>query len=93
LRGDRNVNKKVLGFSLTKAIPQALAYMLASPNPDRSLVKAVLNGSEFSFIKLISADVSQYALSDALSLLNRRNDLYPALRILKRFATLMAIAL
>jgi len=79
-------------FSLTKAIPQALAYMLASPNPERPLFGAVLNGSEFLFIKLVRGEVPQYGLSDMFSLLNRRNDLYPVLRIFKRFANLIAIA-
>jgi len=79
-------------LSLTKAIPQALAYMLACPNPDRPLFGVVLNGSEFLFIKLVPGDVPKYGLSDVFSLLNRSNDLYPVLRILKRFGTLMAIA-
>jgi len=79
-------------FSLTKAIPQALAYMLASPKQDRPLFGVVLNGSEFLFIKLAFGDVPKYGLSDVFSLLNRGNDLYSVLQILKRFGTLMAIA-
>ncbi|MCY7392397.1 MAG: restriction endonuclease subunit R, partial [Leptolyngbyaceae cyanobacterium CAN_BIN12] len=79
-------------FSLTKAIPQALTYMLASPQRDRPLFGVVLNGSEFLFIKLIFGDAPKYGLSDVFSLLNRGNDLYPVLQILKRFGTLMAIA-
>ncbi|MEH2284706.1 MAG: restriction endonuclease subunit R [Nostoc sp.] len=79
-------------FSLTKAIPQALAYMLASPNRDRPLFGMVLNGSEFLFIKLMFGDGSKYGLSDVFSLLNRGNDLYPVLQILKRFGILMTIA-
>ncbi|MBV8883819.1 MAG: restriction endonuclease subunit R [Chroococcidiopsidaceae cyanobacterium CP_BM_RX_35] len=79
-------------FSLTKAIPQALAYMLASPKRDRPLFGVVLNGSEFLFIKLVFGDVPKYGLSDVFSLLNRGNDLYPVLQILKRFITLIAIA-
>jgi len=79
-------------FSLTKALPQALAYMLASPKQDRPLFGVVLNGSEFLFIKLVFGDVPKYGLSDVFSLLNRGNDLYSVLQILKRFGTLMAIA-
>ncbi|MBV9389073.1 MAG: restriction endonuclease subunit R [Chroococcidiopsidaceae cyanobacterium CP_BM_ER_R8_30] len=78
-------------FSLTKAISQALAYMLASPKRDRPLFGVVLNGSEFLFIKLVFGDVPKYGLSDVFSLLNRGNDLYPVLQILKRFITLIAI--
>lgn len=79
-------------FSLTKAIPQALAYMLASPNRDRPLFGMVLNGSEFLFIKLMFGDGLKYGLSDVFSLLNRGNDLYPVLQILKRFGIWMTIA-
>jgi hypothetical protein len=66
--------------------------MLASPKQDRPLFGVVLNGSEFLFIKLVFGDVPKYALSDVFSLLNRGNDLYSVLQILKRFGTLMAIA-
>jgi hypothetical protein len=76
-------------FSIVKAIPQALAYMLAAPNPDRPVFGAVLNGSEFLFLKLVRREVPQYATSDLFSLLNRGNDLYSVLRILKQFKTLM----
>lgn len=79
-------------FSLTKAIPQALAYMLASSNRERPLFGMVLNGSEFLFIKLMASDGSKYGLSDVFSLLNRGNDLYPVLQILKRFGNWMTIA-
>ncbi|MBC7881864.1 MAG: restriction endonuclease subunit R [Anaerolineae bacterium] len=79
-------------LSLTKAIPQALAYMLACPVSDRPLFGVVLNGSEFLFIKLVSGNAPKYGLSDVFSLLNRSNDLYPVLRILKRFGSLLAPA-
>lgn len=79
-------------FSLTKAIPQTLAYMLASPNRDRPLFGIVLNGSEFLFIKLMFDDGAKYGLSDVFSLLNRGNDLYPVLQILKLFGIWMTIA-
>lgn len=77
-------------FSITKAIPQALAYMLASPDAKKPAFGVVLNGSEFLFLKLVRGDVPQYAMSDLLSLLNRGNDLYAVLRILKRLRNLVA---
>lgn len=76
-------------FSITKAIPQALAYMLATPALEKPAFGLVLNGSEFLFLKLVRGNVPQYATSNLLSLLNRGNDLYPVLRILKRFRNLM----
>jgi hypothetical protein len=61
-------------FSLTKAIPQALAYMLASPNPERLLFGAVLNGSEFLFIKLVRGDIPEFGLSYDFTLWLRHLD-------------------
>lgn len=71
-------------FSLTKAIPQALAYMLACPAADQALFGMVLNGSEFLFIKLVPGEIPRYGLSNVFSLLNRGNDLYQVLQVLKR---------
>lgn len=76
-------------FSLTKAIPQALAYMLAQPNAEKPTFGIVLNGSEFLFIKMLYNDAPQYALSNTFSLLNRGNDLYSVLQILKRLGELI----
>lgn len=76
-------------FSLTKALPQGLAYMLAHPHTDRPAFGAVTNGSEFLFIKLASTPSPRYALSNTFSLLNRGNDYYQVLQILKRFGTLV----
>lgn len=76
-------------FSLTKAIPQALAYMLAQPNAEKPTFGMVLNGSEFLFIKMLYNDAPQYALSNTFSLLNRGNDLYSVLQILKRLGELI----
>ncbi|NET52788.1 MAG: hypothetical protein F6K09_30180 [Merismopedia sp. SIO2A8] len=42
-------------LSVTKAILQTLAYMLASPQPERPTFGCVLNGSEFLFLKLVHA--------------------------------------
>ncbi len=71
-------------FSITKAIPQALAYMLAAPNAEKPAFGVVLNGSEFLFLKLVRGEVPQYSMSDLFSLLNRGNNLYHVLRVLKR---------
>jgi len=48
----------------------------------------VLNGSNFRFIKLLTANSPKYALSDEL-LLDRGDDFPQVLCILKRIATLM----
>ena len=76
-------------FSVTKAIPQALAYMLATPNSDQPTFGFVLNGSEFLFLKLVQGKVPQYAMSDLFSLLNRGNNLYQVLQVFKGLRNLM----
>ncbi len=75
-------------FSLEPGIPQALAYMIANPNPDKPVFGLVTNGSNFIFIKLTKQDTPQYALSDEFTL-RRGNDLYTVLSILKRLGELL----
>ncbi len=79
-------------FSLTKAIPQALAYMLGAPDSKRPVFGLMLNGSEFIFLKLVRNQPPHYGLSNVFSLLNRGNDWYGVLQVLKRLGALMASA-
>jgi len=82
------IESKRGSFSLEPALPQALAYMMANPNPDKPAFGLVTNGSNFLFIKLMKQDTPQYALSDEFTL-RRGNDLYSVLRILKRLGALL----
>jgi len=77
-------------FSITKAIPQTLAYMLAHPRLDRPCFGFVVNGSEFLFLKLQPGAPPQYATSNLFSMLNQGNDLYRVLQILKQFQAIVA---
>lgn len=71
-----------LSFSI--AIPQTLAYMMASPNRDAPCFGLVTNGDGFLFIKLVKQPRPLYDLSDDFSLFKRsHNDLYTILKILK----------
>jgi hypothetical protein len=83
------IESKKAGFSLKPGIPQALAYMMASPNSDKPTFGLVTNGSNFIFIKLTKQDTPQYALSDEFSL-RRGHDLYTVLSILKRLGALIS---
>ncbi|MEM9485269.1 MAG: type I restriction enzyme HsdR N-terminal domain-containing protein, partial [Cyanobacteria bacterium P01_F01_bin.116] len=77
-------------FSITKAIPQTLAYMLAAPNPPA--FGLVLNGSEFLFLKVMKTETPDddvfYSRSNLFSLLNQGNDLYTVLQVLKQLGQL-----
>lgn len=76
-------------LSLTKALPQALADMMANPVKEQPGFGVVMNGSEFQFLKLVHQPSPRYALSDVFSLLNRGNDLYSVLSIFKKFGSLV----
>ncbi len=82
------VESKGSQFSLEPAIPQALAYMLDSPNLEKPTLGLVTNGSSFIFLKLAKQGMPQYALSYELTL-RRGNDLYSVLSVLKRFGQIL----
>ena len=77
-------------FSITKAIPQTLAYMLSNSRVHRPCFGLVVNGSEFLFLKLqITNEIPKYATSNLFSMLNEGNDLDRVLQILKYFQTII----
>ncbi len=78
------IESKRAGFDMELAIPQTLAYMVASPNSDRPVFGMVTNGGEFFFIKLTQQGIPQYDISDVYSLLPRQNKLFEVLGTLKR---------
>ncbi|MEI6427203.1 MAG: type I restriction endonuclease subunit R [Pseudanabaena sp. ELA607] len=80
------VEAKRSSFSFLVAVPQALTYMMASPNADLPTYALVTNGDHFMFVK---KQGSQYDLSDDFSLFRRsQNELYPVLQILKFLASI-----
>jgi len=81
-------SKSTIAFSI--ALPQAMAYMIANPNPERPVYGLVTNGDEFMFIKMLTQDVPQYDLSNVFSLLiPRRNQLCDILQVLKQIRQIM----
>ena len=84
------VESKQAKFSFSMAIPQALTYLMGSPNKSEdSLFGMVTNGDGFLFLKLRKMPQPVYALSDDFSLFRQsENQLYSVLRILKRLRTL-----
>lgn len=85
------IESKQAGFSLEVGIPQLLAYMLATPNPERPTYGLLMNGANFMFIKLIKQETPQYAFSRWFSIFNPGNDLYNVLSVLKRLGQLHLI--
>jgi len=80
------IESKMSDFSLVKALPQTLSYMLASPQS--TTFGLILNGSDFVFVKLEQAansqpPAAQYATSKVFSFLSPDNELADVLSILK----------
>lgn len=83
------IESKRSGISLEAGLPQALAYMLGSPNYEKPILGMVTNGSNFRFIKLVKEDTPKYGLSDSFDLRDRGNELYGVLSIMKRIAEIL----
>ena len=78
------IEAKQYGFSVLQAVPQALAYMMANPHPDKPLFGLVTTGEDYLFLKLNLRD-RHYAQSHKFTLLSDpQNNLYRVLRVMKR---------
>lgn len=78
------IESKRSDFAVTRAIPQALAYMLSNPEMTQTTFGTITNGNEFLFLKSTRQPTAEYANSKLFSLLNPNNELYTVLQILKR---------
>jgi hypothetical protein len=82
------IEAKRMGFSLFAGLPQLLAYMLATPQPNYPLYGLVTNGSNFLFLKMRRDDSPRYAKSREFVLENP-GDLEMVLQILKQIGNIM----
>jgi len=82
-------SKSTIAFPV--ALPQIMTYMMANPNPEFPVYGLIGNGDEFMFIKMLTAGIPQYDLSNIYSLLlPHRNQLEDILQILKQIAQIMS---
>ena len=75
-------SKKTM-LSVWSALPQTLAYLMASPNGDRPTFAMLTNGDDIVFVKL---EAKQYAMSQVLSPLVNRGELEVAWQVLRKIA-------
>jgi predicted type IV restriction endonuclease len=80
------VESKRTSFSAAVALPQAIAYMVANPQPEQASFGLVSNGTSSIFVKLHE---NQYDFSDEFSLNRRQNELYDVLQILNRLKEIL----
>jgi predicted type IV restriction endonuclease len=84
------IEAKRSDFAVTRAIPQALSYMLGNAETIQPTFGMILNGNDFLFLKATLQPAAQYANSRLFSLVNPDNDLYSVLQILQRLGTEVA---
>ena len=75
-------SKKTM-LSVWSALPQTLAYLMATPNGDRPTFAMLTNGDDIVFVKL---EAKQYAMSQVLSPLVNRGELEVAWQVLRKIA-------
>lgn len=75
------IETKSKQFDVLTALPQALAYMLSTPNRKLPVYGLLVNGREFVFVKLEHQLETTYARSFALSI-EREDELIQVLRTL-----------
>ncbi len=72
------------GFNVLQAVPQTLAYMAATPYPDRPVFGLVTNGYDYLFVKLVRNGRREFALSHNFTLLSdEQSNLFRVARVLK----------
>jgi hypothetical protein len=79
------LESKKTTLSVWSAVPQALAYLMANPNPNLPVFGMVTNGDDILFIKVVHPGKPQYDLSRIFAPFTSARELYSVLQILKRF--------
>ncbi len=82
-------SKKTI-ISTRSALPQALAYMMATPDSEKPRYGMLTNGDDVLFIKLALQPKKQYSLSRVFSLYTLTQEWQVTLQVLKKLAQLMA---
>lgn len=82
------IESKQASFSIEAGLAQILAYMLATPHPEKPCFGMITTGGSFIFIKLVQGETPQYGTSNLFDVRNRGNELYKVLSILKKLSTL-----
>ncbi len=76
-------SKKTM-LSIWSALPQALAYLMANPKPERPCFGVLINGDEMMFVKVSQSETFQYALSRVFATLVSGEELVSVLQVLRR---------
>jgi len=82
------------GFNVLQAVPQTLAYMAATPHPERPVFGLVTNGYDYLFTKLVRQERREFALSHNFTLLSdEQRNLLQVARVLKHLVGIAGSAI
>jgi Type I restriction enzyme R protein N terminus (HSDR_N) len=84
------LESKKTTISTRSGLPQALAYMMATPDLEKPQFGMLTNGDDVLFIKLVLQPEPQYSLSRVFSLYTLTQEWQAALQVLKKLARLIA---
>lgn len=84
------LESKKTTISTRSALPQALAYMMATPDSEKPQYGILTNGDDVLFIKLTLQPEKHYSLSRVFSLYTLTQEWQATLQVLKKLAQLMA---
>lgn len=83
------LESKKTALSVWTALPQTLAYLMANPQPEQPSFGLMTNGDEIVFVKLMQCSPRRYALSRVFAPFTSNLELYQALQVLKRIASVI----
>ncbi|NJL38599.1 MAG: type I restriction endonuclease subunit R [Leptolyngbyaceae cyanobacterium RM2_2_4] len=82
------------GFNVLQAVPQTLAYMAATPRPERPVFGLVTNSYDYLFVKLVRQERREFALSHNFTLLSdEQSNLFQVARVLKHLVGIAGSAI
>jgi hypothetical protein len=82
------VESKRASYSVEAGLAQILAYMLENPNLEQPCYGLITNGASFMFVKLLKANLPQYAVSKLFGIRDP-GELCTVFAILKRLGQLV----
>jgi hypothetical protein len=85
------LESKKTTLSVWSAVPQALADMIANPNPSKPIFGMVTNGDDILFVKVTQTNTPHYDLSKVFTPFASVRELYAVLQILKRIGQLISL--
>jgi len=80
------LESKKTTIPVRSALPQTLAYRMATPQPTMPLYGVLTNGDDVLFVKLHQQPQPQYGLSRAFSLYTHQSELVMTAQILKQLS-------